>query len=78
MGKDTTKSIPSFIGYKFCTVGYYFFTRMRQISMPTASHSMGLLRHYDRLLVEDLAYFINHLTLLTLVLQNNVLSATLT
>jgi CRISPR-associated DxTHG motif protein len=38
---------------------------------------MGLLRHYDTLLLGDLTHSINHLKLLTLVLQNAVLSATL-
>jgi hypothetical protein len=39
---------------------------------------MGLLRHYDTLLLGNLAHFINHLKLLTLVRQNAALSAPLT
>ena len=38
---------------------------------------MSVLRHYDKLLLGDLAHFIYHLTLLTLVRQNNAPYVTL-
>ena len=80
MGKDTIKFIQSFIKIRLIRVKKIVTNCAKPVTkkpVPSASHFMTRQRHYDRLLLGNLAHFINHLTLLTLVRQNNVPYVTL-